>query len=188
MISRIFNLLSSLRFLPHIIVFYSARNRDLLEYERDRWLKLNRFKKSGIRGFLQLLITFPEYRSLLYFRTNSDWLNFFAKGQTNLYFHMASGHIGRGLVIWHGYSTVLNANQIGDDFQVWQNVTVGKKSTGDIDDRPKIGDNVSVCAGAVVIGRIKIGDDSIVGANATVTKDVPQNVVVVGNPAKVIVK
>lgn len=186
MLLRVFHLLTSLRFLPHIIIFNSAKNRDLLKYERDRWLKLNRFTKKGIRGFLQLLIAFPEYRTLFYFRTNSEWLDFFVKGQTNLYFHMKSDQIGRGLVIWHGYSTVLNASVIGEDFQVWQNVTIGKKTTEGVDDRPKIGDNVSVCTGAVVIGDIKIGNNSVIGANATVVKDVPENVIVVGIPARIL--
>lgn len=182
---RIFNLITSLRFIPHIIVYYRSHNRNLLDYERDRWLNLNRFSKQGVRGFLMLLVTFPEYRSLFYFRTGKQWLNIFAKGQTNLYFHMKSSQIGKGLVIWHGYSTVLNAISIGEDFQVWHNVTIGKKTTSELNDKPIIGNNVSICTGAVVIGKIVVGDNSIVGANATVVKDIPKNSTAIGVAANI---
>lgn len=183
---RIFNLLSSLRFLPHVIIYYQSKYRDLLDYERDRWLRLNRFPKRGIRGFLMLLVTFPEYRSLYYFRTGKQWLSFFAKGQNNLYFHMKSEQIGKGLIIWHGYSTVLNAVRIGEDFQIWHNVTIGKKSTSELNDKPIIGNNVSVCTGAVVIGEIRIGDNVVIGANATVVKDIPSDTVAIGTSANII--
>ena len=53
-------------------------------------------------------------------------------------------------------------------------------------DRPRIGDNVSVGANAVIIGPIRIGNNVTVGAGAVVVKDVPDNAVVVGNPARLI--
>ena len=185
---RLFNLLVSIRFLPHLLVYLVSCThlREILDYERDIWLKLNHFPKRGIRGFMMLLVAFPEYRSLFYFRTCRPWLRFFAKGQTNLYFHMKSEQIGKGLMIWHGYSTILNAKRIGENCQIWQNVTLGKKTIGEIDDRPIIGDNVSICTGAVVIGDIIVGNGAMCGANATVVKNVPNNAVVVGVAAKVI--
>lgn len=180
--TRIFNLIKSLRFLPYLIVFLIVKKelKDVLIYERDKWLTLNRFPKQGIRGFMSLLVAFPEYRSLFIFRTEQNWLRYFAKGQVNLYFHMRPADIGKGLMIWHGYSTVLNAKKIGEDFQIWQNVTIGKKTTTDIDDRPAIGDNVLVCTGAVVIGEITIGNNAIIGANATVIKNIPASATAVG--------
>ena len=51
---------------------------------------------------------------------------------------------------------------------------------------PQIGDNVTVFSGAVVAGPVKIGDNSAIGANAVVTQDVPDNVIVGGIPAKII--
>lgn len=180
--TRIFNLIKSVKLLPYLIVFLLADKelKDLLIYERDRWLVANRFPKQGIRGLMMLLVTFPEYRSLFAFRTGKWWLLFFAKGQSNLYFHMKSHEIGKGLIIWHGYSTILNAKKIGNDFQVWQNVTVGKKTTQDVDDKPTIGNNVKVCTGAVVIGDITIGNDATIGANTTVLKNVPASATAVG--------
>ena len=98
---------------------------------------------------------------------------------------MKSDQIGRGLIIWHGYSTVLNASVIGKDFQVWQNVTIGfdQPHVGGI---PTIGDNVRIYTGAIVVGDITIGDNAIIGAGSFVAKNVPANAVVAGNPARII--
>ncbi len=71
---------------------------------------------------------------------------------------------------------------IGKNCHIYQNVTIGASKGG----FPKIGNNVSIFAGAVVIGDITIGDNAIIGANAVVTKDVPANTIVAGVPAKVI--
>lgn len=51
---------------------------------------------------------------------------------------------------------------------------------------PIIGDNVVIGTHAQIVGNVKIGNNSIVGAGAIVTHDVPDNVVVVGNPAKIL--
>ena len=63
------------------------------------------------------------------------------------------------------------------------NVTIGNIRKGE---RPTIGNNVTVNANAVVIGAISIGDNAIIGAGSVVTKNVPADSVVVGNPARII--
>ncbi|CVI73811.1 Serine acetyltransferase [Eubacteriaceae bacterium CHKCI004] len=76
---------------------------------------------------------------------------------------------------------------VGDNCKIYQNVTLGgngkiingKPITG----APTLEQNVAIFAGACVLGPIIIGHDSIVGANAVVTKDVPPHSLVVGNPA-----
>lgn len=184
---RVFNWILSVRYIPHVIVYYSQskKNLELLNYERDLWLERNRFKKHGVRGFLFLLNMFPEYRSLFYYRTSCKFLSFFAKRQTNLYFHTPSSKIGKGLVIWHGYSTVINAESIGENCQIWHLTTIGKKTTLPQNDKPIIGDNVSISTGAIVIGNIRIGANSVIGAGSTVVHDVPENSVVIGVAASV---
>lgn len=137
-------------------------------------------------GFLSLISGNYAYRSLFYWRTDSDWLKFFARGEVNLSFVTPSDKVGKGLMIWHGYSTIINAASIGENFQIWHNVTIGKKYTSNIPDKPIIGNNVSVCTGAVCLGNISIGDNSIIAANATVVKDVPVNSLVVSQPVKIL--
>jgi serine O-acetyltransferase len=85
-----------------------------------------------------------------------------------------------GLMIRHGNGTVIVAESIGEDCEVYQQVTVGAGRGG----FPVIGDRVDLCAGALVFGGIRIGNDVIIGAGAVVTKNVPDQAVMVGNPAR----
>lgn len=97
--------------------------------------------------------------------------------------------IGPGFRIAHSMGIVIGPIKIGSNFELFQNVTVGssdKNMDGRV--RPTIGDNVTIFAGACVIGPVIIGDNVAIGANAVVTNDVQSNVVVAGVPAKVINK
>ena len=55
-----------------------------------------------------------------------------------------------------------------------------------MDDRPTIGNNVTLGANVVIIGPVSIGNNVIVGAGSVVVKDIPDDVIVAGNPAKII--
>lgn len=69
----------------------------------------------------------PEFRNLFYFRYPfAHFLRFLYPGVSNLDFFMKSSEIEGGVMIWHGFSTVVNARHIGKDFQLWQNVIIGK--------------------------------------------------------------
>lgn len=89
-------------------------------------------------------------------------------------------------MIQHGFSTILNAESIGDNCQVWHGVTIGKSHSGKLEPRPIIGNNVKICCHATVLGGITIGDNVVIGANAVVTKSVPANCIVIGNPARIL--
>ena len=185
---RILNIvLSLLRFWPHLLVYAFDKDRDNMRYEIDRWVELNRWKrKSEFLNLLNLLVNYSEYRSLFYFRTGKKWLSLFAKGQNNLEFYADPSKIGYGLVIWHGFATVINVESMGRDCQVWHNVTLGKSSIEPIVNRPTIRDGVMITAGSIVVGNIEIGNNSVIGAGAVVVKSVPDNSKVVGQPSRLL--
>jgi serine O-acetyltransferase len=89
---------------------------------------------------------------------------------------------GKGLLIAHGDCVYLYAERIGDNCTFYQGVTLGRTETG----VPVIGNNVTVFAGASVLGGIHIGDGATIGAGAVVVKDVPSGATVIGVPAKVL--
>lgn len=90
--------------------------------------------------------------------------------------------IGSGFWMAHPYSTVLNAVSIGDNFRCIHCTTIGAQGSG----RPTIGDNVSLGCNVSIIGGVHIGNIVTVGAGSVVVKDVPDNCIVAGNPAKII--
>lgn len=97
--------------------------------------------------------------------------------------------LGSGLFIDHATGVVIGETaEVGDDVTIYHGVTLG--GTGaDIGKRhPTIGDRVIIGAGAKVLGAIKVGDDSRIGANAVVVKEVPTSSVVVGVPGQVITR
>jgi serine O-acetyltransferase len=93
--------------------------------------------------------------------------------------------IGRNFIIDHFGGIVISGYaKFGDNCRIRNGVVVGLK---DKDDpcAPVIGNNVDIGAGAKILGRITIGDNVLVGANAVVVRDVPDNSVAVGVPAVV---
>ena len=98
--------------------------------------------------------------------------------------------IGGGIVLNHnGLGCVLYAKQIGDNTSIFQNVTFGYSQGGNREKSagcPTIGKNCRIYCGAVIIGNITIGDNTIVAANAVVTESTPPHSIVGGIPAKVI--
>lgn len=92
-------------------------------------------------------------------------------------------NVGPRLRIHHGYGLVVHAKTvIGADVELRQSTTIGSRRRGG--NAPTIEDGVSIGANAVVIGGIVVGENAIIGAGAVVTKDVPADTSVVGNPAK----
>ena len=95
--------------------------------------------------------------------------------------------IGKGIMLDHGTGLVIGETAIvGDNVSLLQNVTLGGTGKADQDRHPKIGNGVLIGAGAKVLGNIKVGDCSRVGAGSVVLKEVPPRTTVAGVPAKVI--
>lgn len=95
--------------------------------------------------------------------------------------------IGRRFFIDHGAGVVIGETAvIGNDVTIFQNVTLGGTGKEKGKRHPTIGDNVVIGAGAIVLGNIHISENSRVGAGAVVTKSIPPDTTVVGNPSWVI--
>ena len=91
--------------------------------------------------------------------------------------------IGPRLFIQHGFATNISAKRIGSDCWINQQVTIGYTFDSE---PPVIGNGVRISVGAKVLGKIEIGDNAIIAANAAVVKSVEENMVVGGVPAKII--
>jgi putative colanic acid biosynthesis acetyltransferase WcaB len=98
---------------------------------------------------------------------------------------------GKGLIIYHGQALVVNQGVvIGDNCVLRNSVTIGHKKLADgtFTACPRIGNNVDVGANVCIIGDVMIGDNVIIGAGSVVVKSIPDNCVVVGNPARILEK
>jgi serine O-acetyltransferase len=94
--------------------------------------------------------------------------------------------IGNRTIFYHrGIGCVVHPKAvIGEDCKIFQGVIGSKWSKAScLGEAPRIGNNVMIGAGAVILGNITIGDDSIIGANAVVTHSIPKNSLAVGVPA-----
>ena len=95
--------------------------------------------------------------------------------------------MGKGIMLDHGTGLVIGETAVvSDNVSILQNVTLGGTGKSDQDRHPKIGNGVLIGAGATVLGNIRIGDCSRIGAGSVVLKEVPPRVTVAGVPAKVI--
>lgn len=93
--------------------------------------------------------------------------------------------IGKGFQIGHFGGTYIKA-KIGENCTIGQLVVIGHKGAFLGGGVPSLGNNVWVAAGAKIMGEIKIGNNAIIGANAVVITDIPDNATAVGIPAKVV--
>ena len=101
--------------------------------------------------------------------------------------HIGMGcKIGKNSVLGYGGIGVVIHHRavIGKNVVIGQNVTIG--GTSKKYEVPVIGDNTELGSGSIILGPVKVGKNCFIGANAVVTKDIPDNSVAVGLPAKVI--
>jgi serine O-acetyltransferase len=94
--------------------------------------------------------------------------------------------IGGGLIIAHGIGLVIGGGTvIGEDCTLLHGVTLGEARFEELD-CPRVGNRVTIGAGAIVLGGITIGDDAVIGAGSVVLADVPPGAAVAGVPARLI--
>ena len=96
-----------------------------------------------------------------------------------------STKIDRGFNIQHGAGIVIGPRfEIGENFIIHQNVTLGQKNLNMPNEKIVIGNNVTIFAGAILLGNIKIGHNASVGANSVVLNNIEDNAIYAGVPAK----
>ena len=177
--------------MPLAIPWGLTNQRAMIRADVQRWMDiLDGSGQAGLGPLLSLLANAQEFRNLYYFRLFKGnglgrWTMY---GLRLIYrpfpqlFLEDSCTIGPGLFIQHGFSTIIMAD-MGANCWINQQVTIGYK---DRSGRPRLGDGVRVTAGAKVLGPVHIGDRVVIGANAVVVKDVPDDCIVVGIPARIV--
>ncbi len=110
----------------------------------------------------------------------------FARFLTGIEIHPGA-KIGKGFFIDHGMEVVIGeTTEIGNNATLYQGVTLGGTGKEKGKRHPTLGNNVTVAAGAKILGNIKIGDNSVIGAGSVVIKDVPPDSTVVGVPGRIV--
>ncbi len=172
--------------IPHIILYKLSKNKSDIDKDIDRWAVAKGMQGSKVNLLLNFLADSTDFRTIFYFRNRgiaTKILNIYCKKEK--YFRIdTTTKLGGGILTGHPYSTILNADSIGENFYVNHLVTVGEVEGK----RPTIGNNVSIYTGAIVIGGITIGDNCVIGAGSVVTKNIPNNATAVGNPARILNK
>ena len=151
---------------------------------------------------LSIILTYPGAKAVFFHKI----ANFFAIAKFDLVARIISqfsrfltgieihpkANIGKNLFIDHGMGVVIGeTSEIGDNVTIYHMATLGGISPSvnsneqrNIKRHPTLKDNVVVGSGAQVLGPVTVGKNAKIGANAVVTKDVPENAVMVGIPAK----
>jgi serine O-acetyltransferase len=147
-------------------------------------------------GFVEVLLTYSGIHALVFHKIARSlygmripflprWISQIGRFFTGIEIHPGAT-IGNGLFIDHGMGVVIGETTIiGDNVTLYQGVTLGGTGKEKGKRHPTVGNNVVIGAGAKVLGNIKIGDNSYIGSNAVVIKDVPDNSTVVGVPGRI---
>jgi serine O-acetyltransferase len=97
--------------------------------------------------------------------------------------------IGEGFYIGHFGNIVINGKaKIGKNCNIAHSTTIGQANRGRLKGYPTIGNKVWIGTGSVIVGNIRIGNNVLIAPNSFVNIDVPDNSLVIGNPAKIISK
>ena len=151
---------------------------------------------------LSIILTYPGVKAVFLYKIANFFsvakfylvarmISQFARFITGIEIHPAA-KIGKNLFIDHGMGVVIGeTSEIGDNVTIYHNATLGGISPSinsneqrHVKRHPTLKDNVVVGSGAQVLGPIEVGKNAKIGSNAVVTKDVPENAVMIGIPAR----
>ncbi|MDB9808230.1 serine O-acetyltransferase [Candidatus Pelagibacter sp.] len=151
---------------------------------------------------LSLILTYPGVKAVFFHRVANffylakfdlvaRFISQFSRFLTGIEIHPGA-KIGKNLFIDHGMGVVIGeTSEIGNNVTIYHMATLGgiapsinSNSQRQVKRHPTLGDCVVVGSGAQILGPVMVGANAKVGANAVVTKDVPENAVMVGIPAK----
>jgi serine O-acetyltransferase len=176
---------------------------DLISKKKFKeFVKADLFRHTGsatLKSFFITYLRIPGFRYMFWFRCVNYFKNvnvilaFYAKLRLRHYSFKygimipSVTKIDKGFYIGHFSCIVVSPDAIiGKNVNISQGVTIGRASRGEKEGAAIISDEVYIGPGAKIVGKIIIGNNVAIGANAVVTKDVPPNAVVGGIPAKII--
>lgn len=189
---RLFAVLNYPRTLPVYLCALCSKQRKLIEKDVARWNQIDQISFNMFESINWYMTYKKEFRNLIQHRLKNPSRTVIAmihfviarilwKPMESLYIYTED--IGGGLYIQHGFATIITAQKIGENCRIYQQVTIGYKN-GALP--PILEDNVAVTCGAKVLGDITMHKGSLAAAGAVVVKDVPENAIVAGVPAKII--
>lgn len=159
-------------------------------------IKAAQKRDPAAKSFMEVLLLYQGLHALMFYRVAhffyeshfyfiARYISQLGRWFTGIEIHPGA-KIGKRLFIDHGMGVVIGETVvIGDDVLLYQSVTLGGTGLEKGKRHPTIGNNVVVGAGAKVLGNITVGDNSYIGSNAVVIKDVPPNSTVVGVPGRI---
>ncbi len=157
--------------------------------------------KPGVWGAIRIILIKPGVQALIFYRFYRKLykikLRLLAEicSRINYFFNGAEidpgAEIGSGCRIWHSAGVIIGRGvKIGKNVSIFSNVTLGGLGHSIFHHGqpgyPEIGDNVILYTNVTVLGPVKIGNNSTIGAHSLVLKSIPANCLALGNPAKVI--
>jgi len=148
------------------------------------------------RSSFEVLLAYPGVHAIFIHRINHILWNAGIPVVPRLFSHIArlltgieihpAAKIGKGFFIDHGMGVVIGeTSELGENCLLYQGVTLGGTGKEKGKRHPTLGNNVTVGAGAKILGAITIGNNAVIGANSVILKPVPDNAICVGVPGRI---